>query len=463
METPLYSEERKFIKAFMKHTTIKFPAFYCLPKLHKNGPIKGRPIAGAVASFTTPISRILNHRLAPHLAKLPYILKNSTQLVQHLEAANDHIPKEELLIITGDINSLYPNIDIEKLKVICKTTDFELESLANFVLDNSYVEYNDLIYKQKNGIPMGTNAAVHLANLYLSELLDKYIGSRQQTFYYGRYIDDIFIIWKGSLESWNNCRSCINNLYPNLKIDDWHESRNHAIFLDLNITFVNGRFYTSVYQKELNKYFYLTPESFHQPHTFSGFIKGELTRYARLSSTGYSYEQVKKLFYQRLLNRGYSRLYLNTIFKKHKWTIREIAKDRPVNVLLPFVIPYTPRRNMKYLESLFKKMEESFEEYIPTSKVTLVYSKTPNLLQLVCSSSLNKDQKLQLLDSRDYSISSSKSGEETCEIEEEQIQNIVSQGNLLQQTNDNYPKRNRKRKISGQKSILDFFKKTRKF
>ncbi len=118
---------------------------------------------------------------------------------------------------------------------------------------------------------------------------------------------------------------------------------------------------------------------------------------------------------------------------------------------------------MKYLESLFKKMEESFEEYIPTSKVMLVYSKTPNLLQLVCSSSLNKDQKLQLLDSRDYSISTSKSGEETCEMEEDQTENIVSQGNLPLEINRKYRKKNRKRKNSGQKSILDFFKKTRKF
>ena len=36
-----------------------------------------------------------------------------------------------------------------------------------YIIDNSYVEFNDIIYRQIIGIPMGTSCAPILANIFL--------------------------------------------------------------------------------------------------------------------------------------------------------------------------------------------------------------------------------------------------------------------------------------------------------
>jgi hypothetical protein len=43
----------------------------------------------------------------------------------------------------------------------------EVSALVNFLVDNIYVEYGDQVFRQSIGIPMGTDCAPFLANLYL--------------------------------------------------------------------------------------------------------------------------------------------------------------------------------------------------------------------------------------------------------------------------------------------------------
>jgi hypothetical protein len=198
METPWLQEELPLIKHKYKFT---FPKFHVLPKLHKPGIIKGRPIAGMVNWITTPVSLILDHRLQKQLHLFPNILKNSLQLVQELEIGNNlnAFAMHDCYLITADIESLYPNINIERLLKIIDDIDFTCTPLATFVCGNSYVQYKQEVYRQKNGIPMGTNSAVTLANMYVGSIIDKFIETRPQVLYYRRYIDDLFIIWKGDL------------------------------------------------------------------------------------------------------------------------------------------------------------------------------------------------------------------------------------------------------------------------
>ena len=51
----------------------------------------------------------------------------------------------------------------------------ELIQAVNFIIDNSYITFKGLVYKQIIGIPMGTNCAPHLANIYLHVYEYKYL------------------------------------------------------------------------------------------------------------------------------------------------------------------------------------------------------------------------------------------------------------------------------------------------
>jgi hypothetical protein len=385
-----------------------FPKFHILPKLHKTGPVKGRPIAGQVSWITTPVSKILDHRLQSCLREYPCILKNSFQLVEELDLLNDTdlLQNENIRIITGDIESLYPNIDIQKLVRLIDDLDITSGPLCEFVCENSYVTYNNKVYQQLQGIPMGTNAAVTLANLYVGSLIDRFIESRPDVIYYKRYIDDLFIIWKGSLDSWNRCAAGIARML-NIPIHWDPPSQTHGNFLDvqLNRNPYDGKIWTSVYQKHLNKYMYLTPTSTHAPHMFSGFIKGELTRYARLCSTPFTYEGTKRLFKKRLIQRGYSRALLNAIFSKHKWNLRFASRERSGERILPFVLPYTLRRNVGKIQSIIYRHADQIQEFFDYSKVMMAYSKRPNIYQMLCPSAITRSQS-QLLLTRSFRYAS---------------------------------------------------------
>lgn len=374
----------------------RWPKFYCLPKLHKQGTIKGRPIAGQVNWITTPVSRILNHRLQSELHQFPCILPNSFSLVKDLETFNttEHTTNMNIYIITGDIESLYPNMNLDTLYSIIDKIDITCVDLTKFICRNSYVMYNDLIYHQTHGIPMGTNAAVTLANMYVGFLIDNYINSRGQTLWYKRYIDDIFILWTGSLEQWDRCKSNIQAL---LKIPiHWdNPSTTQGIFLDLHITrcAYNGQFITSIHQKPLSKFHYITPLSSHAPHMFTGFIKGELTRYARLSSTPFAYNHTKQLFYQRLIQRGYPRKLLNRCFKKHNWQMRFNEDDSLTCTILPFVLPYTLRNNCRLIQRQIQLITEDITSWFAYAKIVFAHSKRPNIYDYLCPSSLTKNHK----------------------------------------------------------------------
>ena len=76
----------------------------------------------------------------------------------------------------------------------------------------------------------------------------------------------------------------------------------------------------STFQKPLNKYLYIPFESFHPTNNKKAFIKGELMRYARNSSTFSSFTETRLLFWKRL--RGYPAKFLLPIFREISYSNR---------------------------------------------------------------------------------------------------------------------------------------------
>ena len=147
---------------------------------------------------------------------------------------------------------------------------------------------------------MGLNAAVELSTLFMSELFGKI--SKPNVLLRFFYIDDIFMIMYGSREKVDKHLNLYNQQHPKIKIN-WVISEHSVDFLDLTIKLKNDHIITQTHQKQLNKYLYLPPTSFHPKHTKFGFIKGELIRYARLSSSIDLFNETKTHFRARLISR----------------------------------------------------------------------------------------------------------------------------------------------------------------
>lgn len=320
------------LRAFLaRHSPDNYsvPKFHVLPKIHKQ-PVLGRPIAGAHSWVTTPIailiSHILDKKMKEKIHTFRHILKNSTDLILSLDGTP--IP-EEALLVTMDIVSLYPNMDQETTIDSLDLLDYEsraerlfVKHAVRFILQNSYVEFDNKVYKQITGLAMGTNPAVHLANLYVTYLLENNPRfGHNRLHLWKRYIDDCFFIWTGDVPSLTAFFTEINQLHGSLKFTMEH-SNSCIPFLDLSIYSSNNILQFKTFAKRFHKYMYLPYHSNHPRHNKTGFIKGELIRYVRSNSTQLDFNLIAKKFLIRLEHRGYPTPLLNNIFRQIRYSQR---------------------------------------------------------------------------------------------------------------------------------------------
>ena len=99
--------------AYADDDAIPCAYFYMLIKLHKPEPtpISGRPIVASIRSLTYNVSTkwFLDNILQPLMKKFDSYLKNSFDTIEILEMQS--FP-QDTVVLTGDVQSLYPSIDI---------------------------------------------------------------------------------------------------------------------------------------------------------------------------------------------------------------------------------------------------------------------------------------------------------------------------------------------------------------
>lgn len=107
--------------------------------------------------------------------------------------------KNDVLLVCLDIQRFYPTsqIDFSKIQEILQNKNSSLFLTA--ILERIYVRYQNVL-DEINGIkskcpqlPIGLLSAGIIANWYLSDF-DKEVKERFNPIYYGRYVDDIFMV-----------------------------------------------------------------------------------------------------------------------------------------------------------------------------------------------------------------------------------------------------------------------------
>ena len=320
----------KFLRSLDDSPRSIYPAkFYIIPKIHKS-PIAGRPIAASHSYITRPISIFVDELVKPNIT-MPTVLRDSGELIQCLEKV---VLPANCFLVTADVSALYPNIDTKKAIIALDLLLREgkvaqtplLVQLARLIFENNFLksEFSSDIYHQTFGIAMGTPFAVTAANAFMyyheRDIITSY--SRNLTLY-KRFIDDIFVIWDGPRETLLEFLSAINTKDERIKIT-YEISDSKISFLDL-LLFKDSALSTlqySTFQKPLNKYLYIPYESFHPTSNKRAFIKGELMRYARNSSSFTSFDGTRTLFWKRLRLRGYPAKFLLPIFREINYSNR---------------------------------------------------------------------------------------------------------------------------------------------
>ena len=315
-------------KILTEANNTSLPPFYLLIKVHKpmvNELYPTRPICGSFNCPSTSISLVFNTHLLrilndPANNLLPAVLRDSLEFVDNLKTVRNY---HRQLLVTFDVVSLYPNINIEKLLAMFRRTPCiqEYTRFLSFILKDHYLVYVDQVYKQIQGVTMGNNSAPTLANFYLACLIDGYLLDHPHVSLYKRFIDDGFLLWEGNQQELDTLFQVLNTRDPLIRLT-YETSPSEIPFLDVTVYYptADSPLHWKTHVKVLSKHLHLDFDSFHSPSIKKGIIKGELVRFIRNSSNIYDYLKQAMLFKYELLRRGYPLSLFNRTLAETPWT-----------------------------------------------------------------------------------------------------------------------------------------------
>ena len=175
-----------------------------------------------------------------------------------------------------------------------KYTEDDIVNMLEFLVDNIFVVFGGKVFQQIVSIPMGTNCAPLLEDIFLYSYEAEFIQSvlstgkkklaSQFNFTY-RYIDDVSSINNPDFENY------LGQMYPaELEIKDTTESNTSASYLHLLLSIESdGQLHTSLYDKRDDFNFHITNFSFLSSNIPSspayGVFISQLIRYARACSS----------------------------------------------------------------------------------------------------------------------------------------------------------------------------------
>jgi len=277
------------------------PFLYWIPKFHKE-PIAARFITSGRNTAPNTLSKViavglnnllkLQNTISKYQFKFNnindfYIIEDKKKVVQFINKSNT-LNNDKLNVKTYDFKTLYTNIPQRMLKV--NTSKFivnifqakkkkyisiskyrstltesknksginfslqEFIKCINYLIDNCFIKYGNGIFQQITGIPMGSNCASHLANIFLfiyeSSFVKKLFGENNidaihQLGNAFRYQDDLIIFEEDEKSGY----SIVNNYPRDMVIKNTNVENNIVNYLDLTISIIDNKYHYKSYDK----------------------------------------------------------------------------------------------------------------------------------------------------------------------------------------------------------------------
>ena len=200
----------------------------------------------------------------------------------------------------------------------------EVCKALSFLLDNIYVRFGNSVFRQVISIPMGTNCAPLVADLFLycyerdfmlglsPDTQSEIIRAFNST---SRYLDDILNIDNPFFDN------MINKIYPNeLSLNKTNSNEKSASFLDLQLSVTENSINTKIYDKRDDYSFNIV----NFPHldgdvpraTSYGVYISQLIRFSRACSSLKDFNERNLFITKKLLQQGYRYSKLRKSFTK---------------------------------------------------------------------------------------------------------------------------------------------------
>lgn len=363
------NNHKEFVTKWKLSTSGNIPYLYWISKLHKT-PISNRFITSGKGGSLEKLSQVVGYCLKGIMKIILsdskyyqketginkcFVINNKDPILQYISKSNQEIGNNTLK--TFDFEKLYTSIPQIKLKeqissvvrgvftsrkkffisvsgkhaYLSKKRGKSLFSVSmtefikciNFIIDNGYITYKGRVFRQVCGIPMGTNCAPYLANLFLHSYEIKYIEDAINTGQLDiakslnavfRYQDDCIVFNDNNVFS-----DKVMDIYPvEMVLKETNVSQTMTHYLDLTVSYTNGKYEYKSYDKRSDFNFDVInyPDlSGNIPLTQSyGVFMSQTIRFCEINSSYDDFKKDMRILIDKLVVLGFKIKTLKTKF-----------------------------------------------------------------------------------------------------------------------------------------------------
>ena len=215
------------------------------------------------------------------------------------------MPAENTYMVSFDVKSLFTNVPLAETIDICTKALYEDDTnlklrKASFIrlmnLATSAIEFSfdGHMYRQIDGVAMGSPLGPTLANIIMGYLEEQYFLNNQKPLMYVRYVDDCFIVFRNKQEC-DEMFEAFNNLHQSIKFTQEAEINNSLPFLDVRVTRNDDKFLTSVFRKNTFTGQYINFQSYCTKRRKVNLIRTLCDRAMKLCSATYLDDEIKTI------------------------------------------------------------------------------------------------------------------------------------------------------------------------
>ncbi|CAI2738781.1 unnamed protein product [Dicrocoelium dendriticum] len=354
------------------------PRLYGLPKTHKpNVPL--RPVLDMKDSPYHSTARWLVELLEPVRKQVSvHSLKDSFEFVELVRDRN----VTDLTMCSLDVASLFTNVPLfETINYICDYIDQNqisigiptvgLKELLLRCTFNIQFLFNGEIYRQHDGVAMGSPLGPFLADVFMGMLEQSKLRSVIESLsLYCRYVDDIFILLHSS-RNIEDLTYTFNQAHTALKFTSEVEEDRSFHFLDVNMKRLDdGSLQRGVYRKRTWNGQYTNFYSFVPLRSKRNLIFSLTSRAERICSNDTLSEELQRIRLT-LKENGYPDGFIKANMEpRRKSPVTLTAEKKPIFLQLPY-------KGEIVAEVLSRRISRALRHTFPAAKMQIHFTSSP--------------------------------------------------------------------------------------
>ena len=250
-------------------------------------------------------------------------------------------------MVSFDMKSLFTNCPLdrtiqlvlkriyEKHDVSTNITKQEMTEMLILCKKNFHFTFNEEVYKQRDGVAMGSPLGPVLADIFMVELENNMVSVLQENLsFWKRYADDTICFVKIGTISY--ITKILNNFDSKIKFTYEVEKDCKLTFLDELLIKKGNNIITTIYRKATTNDIYLNWKSFAPTTWKRGTLKTLAERaYLICSSIALSKKEIdhlKKVFHEKNdYPKWVIHQVLNEVEEKHKTSVNDVSKESKVS------------------------------------------------------------------------------------------------------------------------------------